>query len=364
MALNTSCNFPAIFNFGDSNTDTGADSAAFSLITQPNGETFFHMPAGRPSDGRLTIDFMAERIGLPYLSAYLDSLGTNFVHGANFAVSGATIRPSNKSRTGGGPSPFYLDVQLSQFQQFKTRSQLIRNKGGIYSNLLPKEESFDQALYTFDMGQNDIGLGFFTNQSPEEVKAVIPDVITKFSKNVQAVYNLRGRSIWIHNTAPIGCLAYILTNFPVNESEIDKAGCATPYNEVSQYFNQKLKEAVVELRKQLPLAAITYVDIYSIKYLLISQAQEFGFQQPLVACCGFGGKYNYSNTARCGQTVVVDGKPVFIGSCADPSVRVSWDGSHFTEAANKFVVDQIATGKYTDPPITLQNACNRNSSST
>ncbi|XP_042513077.1 esterase-like [Macadamia integrifolia] len=364
-ASNTSCNFPAIFNFGDSNTDTGADSAAFSLVTPPYGETFFHMPAGRPSDGRLTIDFMAESFGLPNLSAYLNSLGTNFSHGANFAVSGATIRPSDKSRTGRGPSPFYLDVQVSQFQQFKSRSQLIRNRGGIYTNLLPKEEFFGQALYTFDIGQNDIGLGLFSNLSLAEIKADIPDVISKLSKNIQAVYGLGGRSFWIHNTGPIGCFAYILINFPVsNASDIDKAGCATPYNEVSQYFNQKLKEAIVEMRKQLPLAAITYVDIYSVKYLLMSQPQDFGFQQPLVACCGFGGKYNFSNTARCGQTVVVDGKPTFIGSCANPSVRVNWDGSHLTEAANKFIVDKIVTGKFSDPPISLQNACKRDESST
>ncbi|XP_042483391.1 esterase-like [Macadamia integrifolia] len=364
-ASNTSCNFPAIFNFGDSNTDTGADSAAFSLVTPPYGETFFHMPAGRPSDGRLTIDFMAESFGLPNLSAYLNSLGTNFSHGANFAVSGATIRPSDKSRTGRGPSPFYLDVQVSQLQQFKSRSQLIRNRGGIYTNLLPKEEFFGQALYTFDIGQNDIGLGLFSNQSLAEIKADIPDVISKLSKNIQAVYGLGGRSFWIHNTGPIGCFAYILINFPVsNASDIDKAGCATPYNEVSQYFNQKLKEAIVEMRKQLPLAAITYVDIYSVKYLLMSQPQDFGFQQPLVACCGFGGKYNFSNTARCGQTVVVDGKPTFIGSWANPSVRVNWDGSHLTEAANKFIVDKIVTGKFSDPPISLQNACKRDESST
>ncbi|XP_042515205.1 GDSL esterase/lipase At3g26430-like [Macadamia integrifolia] len=185
LASNTSCNFQAIFNFGDSNTDTGADSAAFSLVTPPYGETFFHMPAGRPSDGRLTIDFMAERFRLPNLSAYLDSLGTSFIHGANFVVSGATIRPSDKSRTGRGPNPFYLDVQVSQFQRFKSRLQLIRNRGGIYTNLLPKEEFLGQALYTFDIGQNDIGLGLFNNQSPEEIKADIPDVISKLSKNIQ-----------------------------------------------------------------------------------------------------------------------------------------------------------------------------------
>lgn len=52
------CNFPAIFNFGDSNSDTGGFSAAFGQLPPPNGETFFHAPSGRYSDGRLIIDFI------------------------------------------------------------------------------------------------------------------------------------------------------------------------------------------------------------------------------------------------------------------------------------------------------------------
>ncbi|XP_062149874.1 GDSL esterase/lipase ENOD8-like [Alnus glutinosa] len=67
------CDFPAIFNFGDSNSDTGGLSATLITPTPPYGETCFHMPAGRFSDGRLMIDFMAKSVGLPYLSAYLDS---------------------------------------------------------------------------------------------------------------------------------------------------------------------------------------------------------------------------------------------------------------------------------------------------
>ncbi|CDP13236.1 unnamed protein product [Coffea canephora] len=54
----TECNFPAIFNFGDSNSDTGALSAAFGQAPPPNGETYFHSPAGRFSDGRLVVDFI------------------------------------------------------------------------------------------------------------------------------------------------------------------------------------------------------------------------------------------------------------------------------------------------------------------
>lgn len=52
------CSFPAVFNFGDSNSDTGGLSAAFGQAPSPNGETYFGAPAGRFSDGRLIIDFI------------------------------------------------------------------------------------------------------------------------------------------------------------------------------------------------------------------------------------------------------------------------------------------------------------------
>lgn len=39
------CYFPAIYNFGDSNSDTASVSAAFGRVHPPYGKTFF----GRPS---------------------------------------------------------------------------------------------------------------------------------------------------------------------------------------------------------------------------------------------------------------------------------------------------------------------------
>lgn len=62
----------------------------------------------------------------------------------------------------------------------------------------------------------------------------------------------------------------------ITAAQVDKHGCAAPFNEVSQYFNMKLKEAIVQLRKDLHLAAITYVDIYSAKYSLFAQAEKLG----------------------------------------------------------------------------------------
>lgn len=62
-------------------------------------------------------------------------------------------------------------------------------------------------------------------------------------------------------------------------AQIDDHGCATPFNDVARFFNSRLKEAVVQLRKDLPLAAMTYVDIFSVKHSLITQAKKLGNEQ-------------------------------------------------------------------------------------
>lgn len=56
----TYCDFPAIFNFGDSNSDTGGKSAAFHRLLSPNGETFFGKPSGRYCDGQVLVDFIGD----------------------------------------------------------------------------------------------------------------------------------------------------------------------------------------------------------------------------------------------------------------------------------------------------------------
>ncbi|ONI30360.1 hypothetical protein PRUPE_1G246600 [Prunus persica] len=355
-----SCSFPAMFNFGDSNSDTGGLSAAFGQAPYPNGETYFRTPSGRYSDGRLLIDFIAESLRLPHLSAFLDSVGSNFSHGANFATAGSTIRPPNTTISQIGVSPISLDVQLVQFLDFRTRSQIYQKKGEVFGKLLPKKEYFSQALYTFDIGQNDLTAGYKLNLTTEQVKAYVPDVLSQLSHAIKIVDEQGGRSYWIHNTGPLGCLPYVLDRFLVNPAQIDKYGCADQFNEVAQYFNQRLKEALLHLKKDLPLAAITYVDVYSVKRTLITQTKTYGFGNPLIACCGHGGKYNYNRYAKCGTKKTINGiETVIAKSCNDPTVQINWDGVHYTEAANKWIFQQIVKGSFSDPPNPLKMACRR-----
>ncbi|MBA0605931.1 hypothetical protein Godav_018459, partial [Gossypium davidsonii] len=297
-----------------------------------------------------------ESLDLPFLSSYLNSLATNFSHGANFATVSSTIRlPTADVIPQGQASPFYLSLQCSQFAQFKNRSQIIRRQGGIYASLMPREETFAKALYTFDIGQNDLTQSLFLNMTIVQVIIAIPDIVNHFSDNIKNLYSLGARLFWVYNTRPIGCFPQILTSFP--SAKKDSVGCAKPYNQLAQRFNVELKNALARLRIEFPLATIVYVDLYSALYSLYTHPTKNGFERPLVACCGYGGKYNYGRDAACGETINVNGKKIMVGSCKDPSVRVSWDGVHFTEAANKFAFNLVSSGNFSNPPIPLKLAC-------
>lgn len=48
---------------------------------------------------------------------------------------------------------------------------------------LPSPREFSQALYTFDIGQNDLAYGF-QHTTVKEARASIPDILAQFSKAV------------------------------------------------------------------------------------------------------------------------------------------------------------------------------------
>ncbi|XP_068664933.1 GDSL esterase/lipase At5g14450-like [Aristolochia californica] len=339
------CYFPAIFNFGDSNSATGAS------LSPPNGQTFFGKPSGRASDGRLVIDFLAETLGLPYLSPYSESAGNNYRHGANFAAGGATIRPQNS----GSFSPPSLNVQFGQFLQFKKLTSDHYGQGisnlsvrAFFPDNYPQPEDFANALYTLDIGQNDLNAGF-QSMSEDQLLATLPDTVNQFSQDVHQLYEAGARRFWIHNTGPVGCLPNSVIYYPNKPNNLDQFGCVNPQNEAAKEFNRELKDTVNKLRENLPDAAFTYVDVYTAKYALISDAQKQGFVEPFKFCCG---RYQEGGQViRCGA----EGS----STCEDPSKFVSWDGAHYTEAANKGIANHILYGGLSDTGASVFQACYR-----
>jgi len=74
--------------------------------------------------------FAVDALDLPFLNAYLDSLGLpNFRKGCNFAAAGSTILPATASSL----CPFSFGIQVSQFLKFKARAlELLAGKGIFY----------------------------------------------------------------------------------------------------------------------------------------------------------------------------------------------------------------------------------------
>ncbi|XVF57955.1 hypothetical protein PTKIN_Ptkin07bG0023800 [Pterospermum kingtungense] len=349
------CNFKALYNFGDSNSDTGGGSAAFWPAGPPSGTTFFGRPVGRGSDGRLMIDFIAEHLGFPYLSPYLDSIGTSYRYGANFAIGGSTIRPQNESMRLNGVSPFSLDIQIVQFDQFKSRTSYFyeQAKSDSQRSSLPRPEDFSEALYVFDIGQNDIAAALRKNNDTD-FHVSVSDIIDQLAKAVQNLHDQGARTFWIHNTGPIGCLPVSLHYHGIKPEELDDHGCLKAQNEYSTEFNRNLKDRVIKLRSGLSNSMVTYVDMYAAKYQLIGNAEQQGFRDAAEICCGF---HEDDIQVYCGNKVKINGTEIYAGSCENPSKYISWDGAHYSEAANHWVANHIINGSFSDPPLPITHAC-------
>ncbi|CAL5371870.1 unnamed protein product [Camellia sinensis] len=369
------CKFPAIFNFGDSHSDTGTTSAAFDSLGAPRGMSFPGLP-GRACDGRLIIDFIvvyklraqypdavityvdiysvkhrlivnaknyAEDLGLPYLNSPEDTIGSNFTHGANFATGSTMINPDVVY---GSTVPFHLDVQVSQFFQLKSHAiaqheQLRnhRNNPPIQNNL-PEPKVFSEALYTIDIGSNDK----LDNLS-------ISKNMNQFSNSVQRLLRGGAKYLWIHNIGPASCTPSG-HNTCKNEPGcvLDQNGCDIKSSKSIQEFNKQLKDTVYKLRAQYPDAVITYVDIYSAKHRLIVNAKNYGFTNPFKFCCG-----NEFHT--CGA-VDFNGN-LLVNACNDPQKYISWDGLHYSQAANQIVAKFVVNGSFSDPPVPVAKACHK-----
>ncbi|KAH9688715.1 kinesin-like protein KIN-1 [Citrus sinensis] len=309
--------FPAIFNFGDSNSDTGnLIAAGIESLDPPNGQTYFQKPSGRYSDGRLVIDFLMDAMKLPFLNAYLDSIGMpSFQKGCNFAAAGSTIHQATPTSV----CPFSFDIQVNQFLHFKARVVDLLAKGKRLDKYIPAVDYFSKGLYTFDIGQNDLA-GAFYSKTIDQVLASIPKILEEFETGLRRLYDEGARNFWIHNTGPLGCLAQNVAKFGTEPSMLDELGCVSGHNQAAKLFNLQL--------------------------------HALCFDQPIMACCGVGGApLNYNSGISCGQTKVINGTSVTAKACSDSSEYVNWDGIHYTEAANQYVSTQILTGKYSDPPF-------------
>ncbi|KAG4971403.1 hypothetical protein JHK85_037824 [Glycine max] len=338
--------YTAIFNFGDSLSDTGnflaSGAILFPVIGKlPYGQTFFKRATGRCSDGRLMIDFIAEAYDLPYLPPYLALTKDQYIQrGVNFAVAGATALDAKFFIEAGLAKYLWtnnsLNIQLGWFKKLKPSLCTTKQDCDSY---------FKRSLFLVgEIGGNDYNYAAIAG-NVTQLQSTVPPVVEAITMAINGLIAEGARELLVPGNFPIGCSALYLTLFrSENKEDYDESGCLKTFNGFAEYHNRELKLALETLRKKNPHARILYADYYGAAKRFFHAPGHHGFTNgALRACCGGGGPFNFNISARCGHT----------GSkaCADPSTYANWDGIHLTEAAYRYIAKGLIYGPFSYPPL-------------
>ena len=81
-----------------------------------------------------------------------------------------------------------------------------------------------------------------------------------------------------------------------------------------------------------------------------------GFLDAADICCGF---HEDEIQVYCGNKQKINGTEIYAGSCENPSKYISWDGVHYSEAANRWIANHIINGSFSDPPLPITHSCHK-----
>ncbi|XP_019052572.1 PREDICTED: GDSL esterase/lipase At5g03980-like [Nelumbo nucifera] len=332
-AQHTICPFEAIYQLGDSISDTGnlireGPAGAMSYAARfPYGETFFHRPTGRCSNGLLIIDYIAMALRLALVNPYLER-GVSFDHGVNFAVAGSTALDASFFSARNLHVPLSNSPLSTQLNWFRTHlNSLCHTDQTDCGN----NNRLERALVLVgEIGGNDYNYAFFQGKPIEEIRTYVPYVVGAITNAVREVIGMGGIRIVVPGNFPIGCIPIYLTSFRNNDPRAyDDMGCLSGLNDFAMLHNNYLQRALDGLRRDYPNVVILYADYYT----AFQSVLRFVASSLLKACCGIGGEYNFDGSRMCGSP----GVPV----CPNPANRIHWDGVHLTQEAYRHMADWL-----------------------
>ncbi|KAI5065244.1 hypothetical protein GOP47_0019939 [Adiantum capillus-veneris] len=327
--------FEGMYAWGDSLTDTGN-----SLLYQvsigvdapqghlPYGQTFFHYPTGRISDGRLVVDFLAKQIrGLDFLLPYLglnntevNSKGKSLV---NFAVGGATAQNVDYLNSTYNISvfiPYSLDNQLQWF------STLPFSKD---------KDAFSKALIYFgQIGVNDYNRALENGFSLDDiVTKFFPNVIKIIQNALELLIASGAKYLVVEGGYPIGCTP-VYTKLLYINAATDEYGCVEELQSLNAIHDKLLKELVYNLTtKYNEDVHLIYFDQLKAYAEIIKHPSHYGFINATDPCFD---KLHSTNLTS-------------LEACSSPSTYVSWDGRHFIEATHKVLFNLFNTKGFVTP---------------
>ncbi|CAL5409077.1 unnamed protein product [Camellia sinensis] len=311
---------PCYFIFGDSLVDNGNNNNIASLAKAnylPYGIDFPSGPTGRFSNGKTTVDVIAQQLGFNgNIPPYVTARGQDILRGVNYASAAAGIRDETGQQLGGRTS---MSGQVNNYRN--TVSQIVNILGdqATAANYLSK------CIYSVGLGSNDYLNNYFMptyystsrQYTPQQYADVL---IQQYSQQIRTLYNYGARKLVLIGVGQIGCSPNALA-----QNSPDGKTCVQRINSANQLFNDRLKSLVDTLNNNFADAKFIYINAYGIFQDLISNPSSFGFTVTNVGCCGVG-RNNGQITCLPLQT-----------PCQNRNQYLFWDAFHPTEAANIIV---------------------------
>ncbi|KAL4592743.1 hypothetical protein LXL04_005747 [Taraxacum kok-saghyz] len=328
----------ALFVLGDSSVDCGTNNflGTFARADRlPYGRDFdTHQPTGRFCNGRIPVDYLALRLGLPFVPSYLGQSGAveDMIHGVNYASAGAGIIFSSGSE---------LDQTIDNFQgqhvSFGQQIQQIIDTFQLFIIQMgekPAANFISNSIIYISIGTNDYIHYYLPNVSDVQSKYVSwkfnQFLAYSMKQEIKNLYNANVRKVVVMGLAPIGCAPYYLWQYESEDGE-----CIKVINNMIMEFNFVMRFTISELRKELTGANLIFCDAYQGSMDIMKNVDKYGFSVKNEACCGLG---RYNGWMMCMAPEM---------ACANASSHLWWDQFHPTAKVNEILADNVWSGLHT-----------------
>ncbi|CAN6280033.1 unnamed protein product [Urochloa humidicola] len=316
---------PAVYVFGDSTVDVGNNQylPGNSALQLPYGIDFPHSrPTGRFSNGYNVADFVAKLLGFKRSPpAYLSLTPRTSrqilrgLRGVNYASGGSGILDT----TG---DTITLTKQIEYFADTKSK-MLAANSSGGASTLSPVDEHLSKSLFLISDGGNDMFAFLQQNRSASEAPALYADLLSNYTRHLQALYSLGARRFGIVDVPPLGCVPSVRVTSPDGATR-----CVDAANALARGFNDALRALLANLTAggasaMMPAARYSVGSSYAVVSHFTASPAAAGFREVASACCG-GGRLNAQSGCTPNATY-----------CSDRDRFLFWDGVHGTQATSR-----------------------------
>ncbi|CAN6233505.1 unnamed protein product [Urochloa humidicola] len=312
---------PAVYVFGDSTVDVGNNQylPGNSALQLPYGIDFPHSrPTGRFSNGYNVADFVAKLLGFKrsppaYLSLTPRTSRQIFrgLRGVNYASGGSGVLDT----TG---NTITLTKQIEYFAA--TKSKMLANSSGQGSPSV--DELLSKSLFLISDGGNDMFAFIQQNRSASEAPGFYMDLLSNYTRHLQALYSLGARRFGIVDVPPLGCVPSVRVTSPDGATR-----CVEGANALARGFNDALRALLANLTATgggaMPAARYSVGSSYAVVSSFTARPAAAGFREVASACCG-GGRLNAQTGCTPNATY-----------CSDRDRFLFWDGVHGTQATSR-----------------------------